>query len=129
MSICRPVTQPSLYANGSCSGVVGFVRSYGKYLPEEGITLNAVCPNVVRTKISTDVFYDALEKEGILTPIKGVVDAFESFLDSDGSGECMEVGPNGGFSAKAATPVLDKESDTVLTRIYERSHRLHEVES
>ena len=112
----------------SSSGVVGYVRSYGKYLPEEGITLNAVCPNVVRTKISTGSFYDKLEQDGILTPMKGVVDAFESFLDSDTSGECMEVGPNGGFSAKAPTPHLDKESTTVLDRIYERSHALHEVE-
>lgn len=110
------------------SGVVGFVRSYGKYLPEENITMNAVCPNVVRTGISTDVYYDKLEAEGILTPMKGVVDAFESFLDSDASGQCMEVGPNGGFSAKAPAPHLDKESARVMDSIYERSHRLHEPE-
>ena len=74
------------------------------------------------------MFYDAVEKEGVLTPMKGVVDAFESFLDSDTSGECMEVGPNGGFSAKAPTPSLDKESTRVLEMIYDRSHRLHEPE-
>lgn len=110
------------------SGVVGFVRSYGKYLPEEHITLNAVCPNVVRTSISTDVFYSKLEAEGILTPMKGVIDAFESFLDSDISGECMEIGPNGGFVAKAPTAHLDKETTRTLEMIYERSHRLHEPE-
>jgi NAD(P)-dependent dehydrogenase (short-subunit alcohol dehydrogenase family) len=110
------------------SGVVGFVRSYGKYLPEEGITLNAVCPNVVRTKISTDVFYDKVEGEGVLTPMKGVVDAFASFLDTDTSGECMEVGPNGGFGPKAPAPHLDKETTRILDMIHERSHRLHEPE-
>lgn len=110
------------------SGVVGFVRSYGKYLPEEHITLNAVCPNVVRTHISSDVFYDKVEAEGILTPMKGVVDAFESFLESDTSGECMEVGPKGGFSAKAPTPYLDPESEKVMEMIYHRAHPLHEAE-
>lgn len=108
--------------------MVGFVRSYGKYLPEEGITLNAVCPNVVRTQISTSAFYDTVEGKGILTPIKGVVDAFESFLDNDTSGECMEVGPNGGFSPKPPTPHLDKETTQILDMIHDRSHRLHEQE-
>ena len=110
------------------SGVVGFVRSYGKYLPEEGITLNAVCPNVVRTQISTSDFYDTVDGQGILTPLKNVVDAFESFLDNDTSGECMEVGPNGGFSPKAPAPHLDKETTKILDMIYTRSHRLHEPE-
>lgn len=127
-SYCNLPFQSSRSLTTITSGVVGFVRSYGKYLPEEGITLNAVCPNVVRTSISTDVFYDQLEKEGILTPMKGVVDAFASFLDSDVSGECMEVGPNGGFEPKAPAPHLDKETKTVMDRIYERSHRLHEPE-
>ena len=104
------------------------MRSYGKYLPEEKITLNAVCPNVVRTQISTSAFYDNVDKEGVLTPMKGVVDAFESFLDSDTSGECMEVGPNGGFSPKAPAPHLDKESTRILGMIEQRSHRLHEPE-
>ncbi len=60
--------------------------------------------------------------------MKGVVDAFASFLDNDISGECMEVGPNGGFSAKAPAPHLDKETTRVMDAIYERSHRLHEPE-
>lgn len=105
----------------TCSGVTGFTRSYGKYLPTENITLNAVCPNVVRTHISTDVFYDKLEPMGLLTPVQGVIDAFESFLDSDVSGECMEVGPKGGFTAKAPTEYLDEESKRVMDMIHERS--------
>jgi NAD(P)-dependent dehydrogenase (short-subunit alcohol dehydrogenase family) len=108
--------------------VVGFVRSYGKYLPEEYITLNAVCPNVVRTSISVKEFYDNVESLGVLTPMKDVVDAFASFLDNDTSGECMEVGPNGGFSAKAPAPHLDKETTNILQMIHDRSHRLHEPE-
>jgi hypothetical protein len=60
--------------------------------------------------------------------MKGVVDAFASFLDSDVSGECMEVGPNGGFEPKAPAPHLDKETTRILDMIHERSHRLHEPE-
>lgn len=105
-------------------GVTGFTRSYGKYLPTEHITLNAVCPNVVRTHISTDVFYDKLEPMGLLTPIKGVIDAFESFLNSDISGECMEVGPKGGFQARKAAEYLDEESGRVMDLIHERSRPL-----
>ena len=108
--------------------MVGFVRSYGKYLPEEGITLNAVCPNVVRTSISTPEFYDNVDKQRILTPMKGVVDAFASFLDQDTSGECLEVGPNGGFEPKAPAPHLDKETTIILDLIHKRSYRLHEPE-
>jgi len=109
-------------------GVVGFVRSYGKYLPEESITINAICPNVIRTSISTDVFYEKMATLGLMTPIENVVDAFASCLDGDISGECLEVGPNGGFPAKAPTPHLDKETTKTLEMINERSHRLHEPE-
>lgn len=99
-----------------------------QYLPTEAITLNAVCPNVVRTHISTDAFYDKLEPLGLLTPLKGVIDAFESFLDSDVSGECMEVGPKGGFKAKPAAEYADEESKRVMDLIHERSAPLQAPE-
>ena len=60
--------------------------------------------------------------------MKGVVDAFESFLDNDTSGECMEVGPNGGFVRRAPAEHLDKETTVILDMIHERSHSLHEPE-
>jgi NAD(P)-dependent dehydrogenase (short-subunit alcohol dehydrogenase family) len=112
------------------SGVVGLTRSYGHYLPEEKITMNAVCPNVIRTGISTSAFYDSLEKEGLLAPIEGVVDTFEKLLGTDAtSGECFEVGPN--YKTQGAVPrkapeFLDKESEKVCDLIYKRSHKLHE---
>ncbi|KAK5120349.1 hypothetical protein LTR85_006288 [Meristemomyces frigidus] len=107
-------------------GVIGFVRSFGKYLPEESITLNAVCPNVVRTNISTSNFYDKLESEGLLTPMEPVMDAFKQFLDSDISGECMEAGPKGDLVRRAPAEHLDRESATVMEMLYERGHALHE---
>ncbi|KAK5237928.1 hypothetical protein LTR47_001021 [Exophiala xenobiotica] len=111
-------------------GVVGLTRSYGHYLPEEKITMNAVCPNVIRTGISTSAFYDSLEGTGLLAPIEGVVDTFEKLLGTDAtSGECFEVGPN--YKSQGAVPrkapeFLDKESEKVCDLIYKRSHKLHE---
>lgn len=111
------------------SGAVGLVRSYGKYLPEERITLNAVCPHVLRTGISTATFYDDLESKGLLTPIDGVVESFEKFIDSDMSGECMEIGPVGGPQVRAPPEVLNKESEQLNERLYHRGHPLHEVKA
>jgi len=88
--------------------------------------MNAVCPNVVRTNISTGAFYDSVEEQAILTPMKGVIDAFESFLDGDISGECMEVGPKGGFQQRAPAEHLDAESGKVMALLYHRGHPLHE---
>ena len=109
---------------------MGFVRSYGKYLPEEKITLNAVCPNVIRTNISTQGFYDTLEEKGLLTPIEGVPDVFEKLLgDNDTSGECFEVGPHyktQGAIATKGPPYLDDESATVFDMLYERGKPLHQ---
>lgn len=91
--------------------------------------MNAVCPNVIRTNISTPVFYDKLEAKGLLTPIEGLIEAFESLLgDSDVSGETFEVGPNGGFVLRKGMEYLDKESEEVVGLIAERAHVLQEVQ-
>lgn len=108
---------------------MGFVRSYGKWLPEEGITFNAVCPNVVRTAISTPAFYDKLESENLLTPLESVPDAFEKLLGkSKDSGNCYETGPNyrsQGVIETNGPPFLDDESAAVFDRLYERGKPLH----
>jgi NAD(P)-dependent dehydrogenase (short-subunit alcohol dehydrogenase family) len=120
------VIKPSNLLTDFSSGVIGFVRSFGKYLPEEGITLNAVCPNVVRTNISTSVFYDKLEDKRLLTPMEPVVEAFENFLDKDISGECLEAGPKGNLVRREPAEHLDRESALVMEMLYERGHALHE---
>lgn len=113
----------------SNSAVVGFVRSYGKWLPEEGITFNAACPNVVRTNISVPAFYDKLESEGLLTPLESVPAVFEHLLGSNSeSGICYETGPN--FKSEGAVqtkgpPFLDDESAAVFDRLYARGKPLH----
>ncbi|EXJ57091.1 hypothetical protein A1O7_07435 [Cladophialophora yegresii CBS 114405] len=109
--------------------VVGLVRSYGKYLPEEKITMNAICPNVIRTNISTGAFYDTLEKENLLTPIEGVIDTFEKLLDEQTSGEIFEIGPNykqQGAVVRKAQEYLDKESQRTFEVLYHRGRPLHQ---
>jgi len=109
---------------------VGFVRSYGSYLPEESITLNAVCPHVARTSISTSDFYDSLQEKSLLTPMQGIVDAFMQFVDrGDQSGECLEIGPVDGIKLREAPAVLNKESEMLNDLLYERGHPLHEARS
>lgn len=106
-------------------GVVGFTRSFGKYLPEEGITMNAVCPNVIRTNISAPAFYELLESKGVLTPMKGLIEAFESMLGSSSvSGEIFEVGPNGGYQIRPAQEFMDVESKAAIDAIYERARHM-----
>jgi len=106
-------------------GVAGFTRSFGKYLPEEQITMNAVCPNVIKTNISAPAFYEKLDKLGLLTPMEGVIEAFESMLGTnDTSGELFEVGPNGGYAIKKAPEHLDAETGKIMGLLYERAHPL-----
>lgn len=127
-SICGFYCVPTLPVYTAAKhGVTGFVRSYGKYLPKEGITLNAVAPAVVRTGISTSAFYDDMESRGLLTPMQSVVDAFDSLLDgSEVSGEILEVGPKGGVVRRAPAGYLDEESGTVCELLEERGRKLHE---
>ncbi|KAK5331689.1 hypothetical protein LTR93_000694 [Exophiala xenobiotica] len=113
-----------LYAFRS-SGIVGFVRGFGKYLPREQITMNAVCPCVVRTGM-TNAFSDKLEGLGLLTPMSSVVEAFQSMLGSnDVSGECFEAGPKG-YKIKSPSDYSDEEIMRTMMMISEKSLSLHE---
>ena len=114
------------------SAVVGFVRSYGKILAEEHITLNAVCPNKVRTNISTPASYDKAEKAGVIVPMERLLEAFEMLIAKEGeyariSGECLEVAPKLGGRIAPKMEVVNEESRVSAEMTYERSHYLHEV--
>ncbi|KAI5366512.1 putative short-chain dehydrogenase/reductase SDR, NAD(P)-binding domain superfamily [Septoria linicola] len=64
-SVCGFYCVPTLpIYTAAKHGVVGFVRSYGKHLPAEQITLNAICPDVLRTGISKEEFYSVMEAKG-----------------------------------------------------------------
>ncbi len=87
--------------------------------------MNAVCPNVIKTNISAPAFYDKLDKMNLLTPMQGLIEAFESMLgDNKTSGELFEVGPNGGYQIKKAPEHLDAETTKILGLLYERAHSL-----
>ncbi|KAI7333315.1 hypothetical protein KC315_g4264 [Hortaea werneckii] len=126
-SVCGFYCVPTLpIYTAAKHGVVGLTRSYGTYLPEEHMTLNAVCPNVVRTSISTAGFYDKLEAKGLLTPMSSVVNAFEQLLDGKFSGQCLEAGPNGGIDFRQPAEHLDLETAELMELLYERAHPLHQ---
>lgn len=118
----RPKSNPNVG-----SSIVGFVRSFGKYLLEEQITMNAVCPNVVRTNFSADSFYKKVEEKQLFTPMESVVRAFKAMLrSSDASGELFEVGPNGGYHLKPPVPWMDAESKECLEMTYDQARVFHQ---
>ncbi|KAF9511063.1 hypothetical protein BS47DRAFT_1319298 [Hydnum rufescens UP504] len=60
--------------------LVGFVRAFGAQLEPEGITVNAVAPNITRSNLTVQEIFDAVEAKGRLTPNEAVTAAFTSFL-------------------------------------------------
>ncbi|KNG86132.1 hypothetical protein ANOM_005463 [Aspergillus nomiae NRRL 13137] len=128
-SVCGLYSCPTLPVYTAAKhAVTGFVRSYGKYLPEEQITMNAVCPNVVRTNMSTSEFYDSLESVGVMTPMAGILETFEKWMGAEKiSGVCYEVGPNyttQGAIETTQPPFLDQESALVFEKLYHRGRPL-----
>ncbi|KAJ5774831.1 glucose 1-dehydrogenase [Penicillium paradoxum] len=126
-SVCGIYCCPGLpIYTTSKHAVTGLVRSWGKALPSEGITLNSVNPNVIRTNISTAEFYDSLEAEGLLTPIHGVVEICEQLLSAKetASGECYEIGPNYDAGQGAVHPkfpdFIDEKQKIIFDKLAER---------
>lgn len=107
---------------------MGLVRSYGKILAEEKIALNAVCPNKIRTGISTAAVYEKAERLGCLVPMERLLEAFELLLgNNEYAGECFEVAPKIGVKIRPATEFINEESKISADMTYDRSHHLHEV--
>jgi NAD(P)-dependent dehydrogenase (short-subunit alcohol dehydrogenase family) len=105
--------------------VLGFVRSFGRYLPDEKITLNAICPNIVKTNISTGEFYERAAKRGLLCETDVLVDAFESLMGtSETSGEAVEVLPGDeGFRIKEIPDYTTEKCRESVEMTHDRSHR------
>lgn len=103
-------------------GVVGFVRSYGKHLPREQITLNAICP-----EISKEDFYSVMEAKGLLVPMELVVQAFEQCLDSSISGETLEIEPKTGIVSRSGPEPLDQETEESMNMLHARGAPLHAI--
>ncbi|WPB01731.1 uncharacterized protein RHO25_006362 [Cercospora beticola] len=127
-SVCGFYCVPTLpIYTAAKHGVVGFTRSYGKHLPEEQITLNAICPNVVRTNISNEVFYSAMESRGLLVSMESVVQAFEQCLDGNISGETLEIEPKTGIVSRTGPEPLDREAEETLKLLHQRGAPLQAI--
>ncbi|KAM5344277.1 hypothetical protein ACJ41O_012814 [Fusarium nematophilum] len=106
--------------NTSKHAVTGLVRSYGRQLPREKITINAFCPSSVRTNFSNDVYYRTLEEEGLFTSMDGVLEVVEKTLgSSDISGECFEIGPNYDKGQGLVKPKFPEYIDREMRRVFE----------
>ncbi|KAF2624651.1 NAD(P)-binding protein [Macroventuria anomochaeta] len=125
-SVCGLYCVPSLpIYTAAKHALIGLTRSYGKLVVDEGITINAIAPNVVQTSISSPVFYEKLAKENLLTPMDGLVDALKTMLESNCSGEVFECGPAGGWTKREATEYLDKRSEEICNLLNVRARPLH----
>lgn len=112
------------------SAVVGFTRSFGKYLPRENITLNTICPTIVATGISTGTFYQQAEEKGLLVTLDALMDAFDYVMTSDVSGEAIEILPGGdGHAIKEGPKFTDekcKQSIELARAPEHRAWKFHE---
>jgi hypothetical protein len=101
-------------------------------LTEEKITLNAICPNIVKTNISTGEFYDKAGERGLLITVDSLVEAFESLLgENTTSGEAVEILPGSdGFRIKEIAEYTNdkvKESVEMTLNRSHRSRKFHEA--
>jgi NAD(P)-dependent dehydrogenase (short-subunit alcohol dehydrogenase family) len=125
-SVCGFYCVPSLpIYTAAKHALVGLTRSYGALLEGEDMVLSAVAPNVVRTSISSSDFYDDMEKQGLLTPMEGVLDAFREIVEGSDSGKIYECGPRGGVVKRKGAEYLDEESGKCCDLLLERAKSLH----
>ncbi|KAH7408656.1 hypothetical protein DE146DRAFT_629549 [Phaeosphaeria sp. MPI-PUGE-AT-0046c] len=125
-SVCGFYCVPSLpIYTAAKHAVIGLTRSYGVVLKDEGMTLSAVAPNVVRTSISSGAFYDRMEQQGLLTPMDGLLDAFTEMIRSGESGKVYECGTRGGWVERKGVEYLDDESKKCCVLLEERARALH----
>ncbi|KAF2852653.1 NAD(P)-binding protein [Plenodomus tracheiphilus IPT5] len=132
-SVCGLYCVPALpIYTAAKHAVIGLTRSYGKLLQEECITVNALAPHVVRTAISSDVFYDKLEAEGLLTPMDSLMEAFWDMLNGSASGQVYECGPESkSWQLREGTNYLDEKSKMCCELLQEiaRARGLHYASS
>ena len=65
--------------------VIGFVRSLARALQPRGITVNAICPAVVRTAITTEEAFEVVSSVGV--PVMEPAQIADAVLDALRSGE------------------------------------------
>ncbi|RMJ08508.1 hypothetical protein CDV36_011887 [Fusarium kuroshium] len=106
--------------NTSKHAVRGLVRSYGRQLPGENITMSAFCPSSIKTGFSNDDYYKKLEEEDLVTPMEGVLEVVEkTFGTGDMSGECFEIRPNYHNGQGLVNPKFPDYIDGDMRRVFE----------
>ena len=114
-------------ANMDHSAVVGFVRTYGVIMAQENITLNAVCPGIVETGISSHApwYHAEARKRGCLVEMSQMMDAFSMLMGGEKmSGQCVEVVAKHGARV-VDFPSASKESDIGGEISYKRNRPFH----
>jgi NAD(P)-dependent dehydrogenase (short-subunit alcohol dehydrogenase family) len=102
------------------------VRSYGKVVEAEKITLNALCPGIVETSISSPDFYAEAKARGCLVKMDDMMDGFMMFMGKDQrSGECAEVIAKHGARV-VEFPAPSKESAIGRDFVIERHRHLND---
>lgn len=103
------------------SAVIGFTRTMGKLVAEEQMTLNAICPGIVRTAISGGSFYEIAEEKGVLVSPETIVSSFESLLGTNpASGDAIEVMP-GQFLVKPGAEFTNEKCEESVVLTYKRT--------
>lgn len=59
------------------------MRSLAPKIIDEGITINALAPSIVRTALGPKAFFDKMEAEGRVTPMSTLTDCVDALLDGD----------------------------------------------
>ncbi|KAF9894345.1 hypothetical protein FE257_007848 [Aspergillus nanangensis] len=108
------------------SAVVGFTRTYGKIMAQENITLNAICPGIVETGISTPLYYEKATELGCLVKMDMMLEAFEMVLGAEPmSGECIKVVAKEGARVVRFLPA-SRECDLGGEISYARNRHFHD---
>jgi len=108
------ITYMPLYS-ASKHALVGFIRSFAPQLASEGITVNAVAPNVTRSSLAPSEVFDAVHALGRLTSNEKVTSVFLSYLgDNKDTGLIKEVSMDDIFVRPAPVPVNQQVTDNAI---------------
>jgi len=112
-SICGFYSIPTLPTYTAAKhALVGFTRTYSRMVEGENITINGICPNIVRTNISSSSFYDQMEAKKLLTPMETLLGQFEELMGvNKQTGSIIECGPGGAMARRQDQGYMDRESE------------------
>lgn len=69
-----------------------------------------------------------MEARGLIVPMESVVQAFEQCLDSNISGETLEVEPRSGVFSRSGPEPFDKEAEESMKMLHQRGARMQALD-